>query len=34
MLWWQPWHAAAPAHAWIRARIPELAAEFDQAIRC
>ena len=29
MLWWHPRHTAAPAHAWIRARIAEIAAELD-----
>jgi LysR family transcriptional regulator, nod-box dependent transcriptional activator len=29
MLWWHPRHTATPAHAWIRARIAEIAAEFD-----
>lgn len=28
MLWWHPRHTANPAHAWIRARIAEIAAEF------
>jgi LysR family nod box-dependent transcriptional activator len=28
MLWWHPRHGANPAHAWIRARIAEIAAEF------
>jgi DNA-binding transcriptional LysR family regulator len=30
MLWWHPRHSANPAHAWIRARIAEIAAELDQ----
>lgn len=30
MLWWHPRHTANPAHAWIRAHIAEIAAEFDQ----
>ncbi|MGH3265254.1 MAG: LysR substrate-binding domain-containing protein, partial [Trebonia sp.] len=29
MLWWHPRHAAHPAHAWIRDRIAEIAAELD-----
>lgn len=29
-LWWHPRHTADPAHAWIRARIAEIAAEFDK----
>jgi DNA-binding transcriptional LysR family regulator len=29
--WWHPRHTASPAHAWIRARIAEIAAELDQA---
>lgn len=29
MLWWHPRHTATPAHAWIRARIAEIAAELD-----
>jgi LysR family nod box-dependent transcriptional activator len=29
MLWWHPRHTARPAHAWIRARIAEIAAEFE-----
>jgi hypothetical protein len=28
--WWHPRHTASPAHAWIRARIAEIAAELDQ----
>jgi LysR family nod box-dependent transcriptional activator len=31
MLWWHPRHTADPAHAWIRARVAEIAAELDQA---
>jgi len=27
MLWWHPRHTADPAHAWLRARIAEIAAE-------
>ena len=30
MLWWHPRHTANPAHAWIRAHIAEIAAEFDE----
>lgn len=30
MLWWHPRHTADPAHAWIRARIAEIAAELDR----
>jgi len=30
-LWWHPRHTADPAHAWIRAHIAEIAAEFDKA---
>ena len=29
MLWWHPRHTATAAHAWIRARIAEIAAELD-----
>src|SRR5262249_42101640 len=29
MLWWHPRNDAAPAHAWIRARIAEIAASLD-----
>jgi DNA-binding transcriptional LysR family regulator len=29
MLWWHPRHTATPAHAWIRARIAEIAADLD-----
>jgi LysR family nod box-dependent transcriptional activator len=29
MLWWHPRHTANPAHAWIRGRIAEIAAELD-----
>lgn len=29
MLWWHPRHTADPAHAWVRARIGEIAAELD-----
>ena len=29
MLWWHPRHAPDPAHAWIRGRIAEVAAELD-----
>jgi LysR family nod box-dependent transcriptional activator len=31
MLWWHPRHTADPAHAWIRARIGEIAADLDRA---
>src|SRR5215472_14176513 len=31
MLWWNPRHTVDPAHAWLRARIAEIAAELDQA---
>jgi DNA-binding transcriptional LysR family regulator len=31
MLWWNPRHTADPAHAWLRARIGEIAAELDRA---
>jgi DNA-binding transcriptional LysR family regulator len=31
MLWWHPRHTADPAHAWVRARIAEIAAELDRA---
>jgi DNA-binding transcriptional LysR family regulator len=31
MLWWNPRHTADPAHAWLRARIAEIAAELDRA---
>jgi len=31
MLWWNPRHTADPAHAWLRARISEIAAELDHA---
>jgi DNA-binding transcriptional LysR family regulator len=31
MLWWSPRHTMDPAHAWLRARISEIAAELDQA---
>jgi hypothetical protein len=30
MLWWHPRHTLDPAHAWIRARIAEIAAEPDR----
>jgi len=30
MLWWNPRHTTDPAHAWLRARIAEIAAELDQ----
>ena len=30
MLWWNPRHTMDPAHAWLRARIAEIAAELDQ----
>ncbi|MGE5132640.1 MAG: LysR family transcriptional regulator [Gemmatimonadota bacterium] len=30
MLWWHPRHTTDPAHAWIRARIAEIAAELDK----
>jgi LysR family nod box-dependent transcriptional activator len=29
MLWWHPRHDADPAHAWLRERITEIAAELD-----
>jgi hypothetical protein len=29
MLWWHPRHDADPAHAWIRARVAEIAATLD-----
>jgi LysR family transcriptional regulator, nod-box dependent transcriptional activator len=29
MLWWNPRHTMDPAHAWLRARIAEIAAELD-----
>ena len=29
MLWWHPRHTADPAHAWLRARIAEIAAELE-----
>jgi LysR family nod box-dependent transcriptional activator len=32
MLWWHPRHTADPAHAWLRGRITEIAAELDQAV--
>src|SRR5215471_2839302 len=31
MLWWNPCHTVDPAHAWLRARIAEIATELDQA---
>ena len=31
MLWWNPRHTMDPAHAWLRARIAEIAAELHQA---
>jgi len=31
MLWWNPRHTVDPAHAWLRARISEIAAELDHA---
>jgi LysR family nod box-dependent transcriptional activator len=31
MLWWNPRHTGDPAHAWLRARIAEIAAELDRA---
>jgi len=31
MLWWNPRHTMDPAHAWLRGRIGEIAAELDQA---
>jgi LysR family nod box-dependent transcriptional activator len=31
MLWWNPRHTLDPAHAWLRARIAEIAAELDRA---
>jgi LysR family nod box-dependent transcriptional activator len=31
MLWWHPRRTADPAHAWVRARIEEIAAALDQA---
>ena len=30
MLWWHPRHEADPAHAWLRARIAEVAAQLDE----
>ena len=30
MLWWHPRHTANPAHAWIRGRIAEVAAELGE----
>lgn len=30
MLWWNPRRTMDPAHAWLRARIAEIAAELDQ----
>jgi hypothetical protein len=30
MPWWHPRHTMDPAHAWLRARIAEIAAELDQ----
>jgi hypothetical protein len=30
-LWWHERHTADPAHAWIRARIAEIADKLDQA---
>jgi LysR family nod box-dependent transcriptional activator len=30
-LWWNPRRTMDPAHAWLRARIAEIAAELDQA---
>jgi hypothetical protein len=32
MLWWNPRRTMDPAHAWLRARIAEIAAELDQAV--
>src|SRR6266576_1378297 len=32
MLWWNPRRTTDPAHAWLRARIAEIAAELDQAV--
>jgi hypothetical protein len=31
MLWWNPRRTMDPAHAWLRGRIAEIAAELDQA---
>jgi LysR family transcriptional regulator, nod-box dependent transcriptional activator len=31
MLWWNPRHTLDPAHAWLRARIAEIATELDRA---
>jgi len=31
MLWWHRRHTMDPAHAWLRARIAEIAAELDRA---
>jgi LysR family transcriptional regulator, nod-box dependent transcriptional activator len=31
MLWWHPRHTADPAHAWLRARIAEVAAELNRS---
>jgi DNA-binding transcriptional LysR family regulator len=33
MLWWHPRHTADPAHAWLRARIGEVAAELNRPPR-
>ena len=33
MLWWNPRRTMDPAHAWLRARIAEIAAELDPASR-
>jgi hypothetical protein len=30
MLWWNPRRTMDPAHAWLRARIAEIATEPDQ----
>ena len=32
MLWWNPRHTMDPAHAWLRARIAEIATELDQTV--
>jgi DNA-binding transcriptional LysR family regulator len=31
MLWWNPRRTMDPAHAWLRARIADIAAELEQA---
>jgi LysR family transcriptional regulator, nod-box dependent transcriptional activator len=32
MLWWHPRHTMDPAHAWLRARIAEIAGELDHPV--